>query len=160
MTDETARIVEPCPRMTVPPPAWALGLGGLIPFAVSAGVFGFGEARLAGPALLSLVTYSAAILSFLGGARWGAEIMRTDRPDTFTMVGSVLPALVAWGLLAAPFATPAWQLSGFILAFLVCWLWDVRSGGLPPWYEKLRTLLTLGAVVALGVALEHALSVG
>ena len=51
-------------------------------------------------------------------------------------------------------------LSGFILAFLVCWLWDVRSGGLPPWYEKLRTLLTLGAVVALGVALEHALSVG
>ena len=74
------------------------------------------------------------------------------------MTGAVLPALVGWGLLAAPFATPGWQLSGFILAFLGCWLWDLRSGQIPPWYERIRTLLTFGVVIALGVALEKSLS--
>jgi hypothetical protein len=160
MVEQAERCNEPSPRITIPAPAWVLGLSGLIPFFVAAGAYAFGPPRLAGPALLALVTYAAAILSFLGGARWGAEILRTNCPGWLTLAGSVLPSLVAWGLLAAPFATPQWQLSGFLAAFLAAWLWDVRSVHLPPWYERLRTMLTLGAVVALGVALEHALSVG
>lgn len=160
MAERAERCVEPAPRLTIPAPAWVLGLGGLIPFVVAAGAFAYGPPRLAGPALLALVTYAAAVLSFLGGVRWGAEILHTDRPAWFTLLGSVLPALVGWALLAAPFATPEWQLSGFLAAFLGCWLWDLRSGLLPPWYERLRTLLTLGAVVCIGVALEKALSVG
>jgi hypothetical protein len=159
LTPEAARAVVACRRLTIPASALVLGLGGLIPFFASASVFAFGPPQLAGPGLLWLITYAAAVLSFLGGVRWGAEITRTDHPGWRTLLGSVLPALIACGLLAAPFATPEWQLSGFLLAYLGCWLWDVRSGLLPAWYERLRTLLTLGAAIALGVALEHALSV-
>jgi hypothetical protein len=154
-----SREVDPAPRITIPAPAWVLGAAGLIPFFAAAGVFAFGPPVYAGPALLALITYSAAILSFLGGVRWGVEILRTDKPRWIALIGSNVPPLLAWGLLAAPFATPEWQLSGFLACFLGQWLWDQTSASLPPWYARLRTLLTFGAAAALGVALEHALRV-
>ena len=152
-----SREVEPAPRISTPAPAWTLGALGLIPFAAASGVYALGEPRYGGPALLALVTYAAAILSFLGGVRWGAEILRTDRPRWLTLGASNVAPLIGWGLLAAPFATAPLQLSGFIAAFLGQWLWDQSSSHLPPWYARLRTLLTLGACLALGVALERAL---
>lgn len=154
-----SREVDPAPRITVPAPAWVLGAAGLVPFFAGALVYAFGPPVYAGPALLALLTYAAVILSFLGGVRWGVEVMRTDRPRWIAMIGSNLPPLMAWGLLAAPFATPQWQLSGFLVGYLAQWLWDQTSPSLPPWYARLRTLLTFGAAVALGVALEQALSV-
>lgn len=130
-----------------------LGAGGVIPFLGSAFAYAFGDPRLAGPALLALVTYSAAILSFLGGVRWGAEMQANPRPNALVMIGSNLPALAAWALLAAPFATPVLQFGGFLAAFVLHWAWDLASPGLPAWYRRLRTPLTVGAGVSLGLAL-------
>lgn len=135
----------------------ALGAAGLIPFLGSAFAYAFGDPRLAGPALLTLVTYSAAILSFLGGVRWGAEMMASPRPSALVMIGSNLPSLLAWGLLAAPFATPVMQFTGFLIAFVLHWAWDLASPGLPAWYRRLRTPLTVGAVLSVGLALWKSL---
>jgi hypothetical protein len=52
---------------------------------------------------------------------------------------------------------PAWQLSGFLLVFILQWLWDVTSHEGPAWRPRLRTLLTSGAAISLAFALEQAL---
>jgi hypothetical protein len=124
----------------------------------AAGIYGFGPPRLAGPALLTLLTYSAAVLSFLGGARWGVEMALLRHPRWRVMGPAVLSSLVAWGLLSAPGLAAEHQLGGFIAAFLIQWAWDSRSTSPPAWYPRLRTLLTLGAVLCLSVALEATLT--
>lgn len=141
----------------IPRPALTLGLAGLIPFGAAAGMFAFGPPALAGPALLALLGYAATVLSFLGGARWGLEIGR-ETPRMTVLAGSTAPALAAWGLLVAPRLDAVQQLSGFIAAFILQWIWDARALDTPPWYSRLRTLLTLGAAVAMAVALEQAMS--
>ena len=144
------------------PPAAAAALGalGLIPFALGAGLFGYGPEGLRGPALLTLLAYSAAILSFLGGVRWGVEIAIHRKPRWGVLAASNLPPLAAWLLLAAGGGfglTEVQALGGFLLAFLLQWAWDSRSNTLPAWYPRLRTLLTLGAVLALAVAIQASL---
>ena len=134
-----------------------LGALGVIPFAAAAAVYSLGAPNLAGPALLTLLGYSAAILSFLGGVRWGVEIAVRRTPRWHVLAASMLPPLVSWGLLAGSALVVQHQLAGFLLAFLLQWAWDSRSNSAPAWYPRLRTLLTLGAVLSLAAALEAAL---
>lgn len=140
-----------------PAPPLTFGWLGLLPFPMAAGLYALGG-RLAGPALLALLTYAAAVLSFLGGVRWGVEIVR-EQPRWRKLAVAAAPPLAAWALLALPFLTAPWQLGGFIAAYLLLWLADAQAPDeAPPWYRRLRTPLTLGAVVALAVALEQAMS--
>lgn len=134
--------------------AWALGLAGVIPFVATAVTLVVAPPNLAGPALLALLTYACAVLSFLGGARWGAEVA-TPEPRGGSLAVAVLPALAGWALLTLPLSQPQ-HLGGFAVAFLAQWLWDVRSSRLPGWYRRLRTMLTLGAVGSLLLALARA----
>ena len=139
---------------TPPAPALILGLLGLLPFFAGAGVYAFGSPELGGPGLLTLLTWSAAVLSFLGGTRWGVEIAENPDPRWSVLTLSVLPPLAAWLLLAAaPLAQTERQLGGFIAAFALQWLWDSRAKDPPRWYGGLRTFLTAGAVVSLVLAL-------
>jgi hypothetical protein len=62
----------------------------------------------------------------------------------------MLPTLVALAILTLPAAARTWQLLGLAAALAAHGLWDIRSRGLPAWYPRLRTILTLGAVVGLG----------
>jgi len=105
--------------------------------------------------LQSLFFYSAAILSFLGGARWGMAIREAPlAPNSVVLVLSVFPALVAWIALLIGFQ-PATALLMLIGAFGAHLLWDlaaVQTGEAPGWYRPLRTLATVGAVVALAAA--------
>jgi hypothetical protein len=119
-------------------------------------VYAFGEGALAVTALKALFTYAAVILSFLGGVRWGVEIARDPVARWLPLTGSVAPPLVAWLLLLAP-ASPAWPLSGLLLAFLAQGIVDERSDDLPAWYRRLRIYLTLGATTALALALFEAI---
>ena len=69
-------------RKSIPVAAFVLGAGGLIPFATCAALlvlkvdlpFGGGEAQVRA----LLVVYASAILSFLGGARWGIAMGYAD----------------------------------------------------------------------------------
>lgn len=135
--------------------AWILGLAGVVPFLALAGVFAFAEGPEAGPALLALVYFAAGVLGFLGGTRWGFEAARPG-PRPLNLLLSVLPMLAGWVLLLPLVSDTRVQLGGFIGAFLLQWLWDLRSD-LPAWHVRLRTAATGGAVIALAVALEQVL---
>lgn len=141
-----------------PAPALVLGWLGLLPFPAAAGVFAMGPPQLAGPALLALLTYSAVVLSFLSGVRWGVEITLPAPRWRELALSAVAPA-AAWVLLALPFTDPRWQLGGFVGVYLLQWLADTHAPDeIPAWYRRLRTPLTLGAAVALAVALEASIS--
>jgi hypothetical protein len=92
--------------------------------------------------------YGALILSFLGGARWGQEVMR-PAPRFGVVSLAMLPTLVGLALLLLPPEWRAGQLWALAAALLLHWLWDVGARDLPPWYPRLRTILTLGAVTGL-----------
>jgi hypothetical protein len=144
----------------IPPAALALGLGGLIPFIVCAAAVAF-DARppLIGEPMRALAGYGAAILSFLGGVRWGFALRMSDaglQARAFAL--SVLPSIAAWLLLLAP---PAMALAAMPIMFLLLGIADRRMTdiGAPPWFARLRTLLTTIVVLALlgavaGIALD------
>ena len=126
-----------------------LGLGGLIPFwglaigVALGGAFGVGPAACDG----ALATYAAIIVSFLGGIRWGLAVRDDAGVGAYAI--AVLPSLVAWALLAAP---EPWRLAGlglFALALGPVDLTLVRVGAAPPWFGRLRLILSTGAGVAL-----------
>lgn len=143
-------------KIYIPFAAGLPGVLGLIPFFAAASLYIWGRPELAGPALLTLLTYSAVILSFLGGLRWGHEMARPE-PRIGVMLAACLPPLVAWMILATPLDAGL-QLGGFIAALVLQWLWDAGSADLPRWWSRLRTLLTVGAGLALAMAMETALS--
>ena len=93
--------------------------------------------------------WTAIILSFLGGARWGAAV-QNSQPAPGLIGLTMLPSIIGWLVLLAPPKYRVAQLLALAAALLVHFLWDWRSGSLPGWYGWLRRLLTAGAVAALG----------
>ncbi|MEM1380445.1 MAG: DUF3429 domain-containing protein [Pseudomonadota bacterium] len=140
--------------------AYALGLGGLIPFWTipfigQIAVWWDEETALAYGEWI--VLYAAIIASFMSGGRWAFRVLQPDtRPASVFggFLGAVGPALVAWVIAAAPaevLGTPfGLQARFFCLAviLLVQLFQDgsqVGPGGVPPWYFRLRTMLAVGA---------------
>ncbi len=140
----------------IPKAALALGAAGAIPFvagaaALAAGLpvpFFQGEGGRE-----ALVIYAVAILSFLGGVRWGIAI-GYDEPAKAArdFCVAVVPALVGWVAAMLPAPTDLWVLAA---AFLALGLMDY---GLtcrevaPLWYGRLRLILTGVVTLALAVA--------
>jgi hypothetical protein len=142
---------------TIPPALWAIALVALAPFFASAVAYCYGPARLAQPALGLLLTWSAAVLSFLGGVRWGLET-REPRPRWMRQMFSALCAVAAVVVLMARGRAPdSWILVGFIGAFLVQWLFDHQTPDTPSRYPLLSTTVTAAACISLSLALETAM---
>lgn len=122
--------------------AW-MGYLGLLPFFAGAAGPWLGIDWLAG----WLLAYGAVILSFVGAIHWGVAMgRRNSAPEWF--YASVTPALAGWVALLLP------RLIGLPLlaAAFVGWrLWEYRGSapGLPRWFRRLRTALTIGAVLSL-----------
>jgi hypothetical protein len=116
--------------------AVGLGLSGVLPFALLAVALWSPQWRaLAQPVLLA---YSALILSFLGGVRWG-RALAADRPIEY--VWAVLPSL--WALLALQLP----PLAGLLVlgaGFVGQWWLDGPADRLPvaAWFRRFRGLLT------------------
>lgn len=137
-------------KLNIPAVPLALGLGGLIPFWALAVIKVAGlwmHPLLAG---IVLALYAATILSFLGGARWGLATAAHDKAGvTADFIISVLPQLVGWLSLALP---DRWRLSVLALAILILAPLDQRlvaRGLAPPWFGRLRLILSVGAGAAL-----------
>ena len=133
---------DPAPRSVV-----AYGLLGLIPFLAppAAALIWPGWAGLA--ALIQAL-YAALILSFLGGVRWGLAVSRpVVSPLTISL--SMLPTIAALAILALLSHAQRMELWALALALALHWAWDARAHGAPPWFARLRTILTLGAVASL-----------
>lgn len=151
-TDPTEIHDAPAPR-----PLWVVAMLGLLPFPLSAALYVWGPSDVAGPALTVTLTWSAVVLAFLGGIRWGLETARVE-PRWQRLALSVVSPLAAWtlvfsrGVIEVP-----WLLCGFMAAFILQWLYDHTAPDVPARYPRLMTTLTLGACVSLALALEQAL---
>jgi hypothetical protein len=130
------------------PTLWLLGLLGLVPFVVPTALLLYAGQRFIafGPLVTALAGYSAVILSFLGGIRWGSSLM-TSASGRGTLVVSILPALFGWLFLFAPVP---YVFAAFAVAFLLQGAWDVfaiQRGALPAYFRTLRIVLTAVVVV-------------
>lgn len=128
---------------------WLISLSGLVPF-LTCLVLAYGVPALAESAKAVFLAYSALTLSFLGGARWGAELVRApDAPSLPRLVLSAVPSVLGMAALV-PHTAPR-VAAGLLLASSAGQLWwDVRAsrdGLLPAWNGTVRTVLT-----ALGTA--------
>lgn len=143
--------ISTCPVPALP--RW-LGATGVIPFIALAFLTWVPNPHLA-MAAQALLAYGAVILSFVGALHWGLAmsaqaLQPQDRNRLY--VGSVVPALLAWGALLLP---QAWA-----VAILLAGLWGhyaqdrrlARVMALPEWYLPLRLALTGGASLGLILA--------
>ncbi len=135
-----------------------LGLGGVVPFvALSMAIaWGFvipgfedGDSMRA-----ALVGYGVAILSFLGGVRWGLAIKQGEdggsKADRDFII-SVIPPLVAWFAWFQTSPADLWWLSA---AHVLLGLLDYGLACrivVPEWYGKMR--LALAGIAALSLML-------
>ncbi|WP_291843944.1 DUF3429 domain-containing protein [Maricaulis sp.] len=153
----------PASRLTIT--LW-LGLAGWIPFWLPVGLAT--QAVLSGRSAAAetalFIVYGAIILGFLGGVRWGHAMARAVPASALTYGLSVLPSLAGLAAVIAYWAGAVLPGISLVLIGLVLhWRWDrhaTRSGSLPHWYGRLRSLLTLGAALAaLGMLGLYAASV-
>jgi len=142
----------------IPRPALALGASGLLPFASFLFGLWFGSPDLAAWCGKALLNYGMVILAFVGALHWAFAMQASEfaAADRWTWMGwSVMPALAAWTAGMLP-----WRLGiGVLLAvFLVHLALDhvlAPRAALPPWYLRLRRLLTAGVVLCLLAALAR-----
>ena len=144
----------------IPRPALALGLAGLIPFV-------WGAASLYSPAIADLgqqilgpaprlnadglvLTYGIVILSFMSGVLWGFA----TRAEAQAAIGyglSVVPALWAFFMVGGgPVSAAINLMAGFAGLLMLDWLFWVQ-GLAPPWWMRLRVMLTAVVLASLAV---------
>jgi hypothetical protein len=133
------------PSDRIPTAAAWLGAAGVVPFFALTLITLFAKhdpQRAFGAR--AFVLYSAIILSFLGGVRWGAAL---PVPRFRFLALAVAPSVIAFGCLLLPFE-PAVVMLG--LMFAVVGLMDVTRGAhtlWPLWYKRLRLRLSVAVVV-------------
>ena len=141
------------PGSTATRTAWLLSLAGFLPFLVLAigmvlsGRNGVWFVLFAD----AFKTWSAIILSFLGGIRWGMALRETQ-VSVSRLVFSVAGAIAGWISLFLP---DALCLMVLLVAYCGQGAWDsfsIHAGQAPAWFARLRITLTLL------VAASHALA--
>ncbi len=137
-------------QLRIPTPALVLGLGGLLPFFTSAYLSFSADIKSSAMGLLSLGTYGAVILSFLGGIRWGLVLNNKSQVQKWApLTWSVVPSLIAWPALLLP---SRYMLSVLAVGFLFQYAMDneaIKAKKMPTWFGRLRLILTTGAVLSL-----------
>jgi hypothetical protein len=130
-----------------------LGLAGLIPFVVLAFACWAVDPAWLSAFIRGQLAYGILILSFLGGIHWGSAMLARDLSDAQTrkaMMWSVAPALIAWFATMTRGFGFAVLMAGFIAAYQV----DKRLFAwyqLPPWFIRLRFILTCVVTAALAL---------
>lgn len=143
----------------IPRAALLLGLAGLIPFLWGAasqifpGLADFGT-RTAGPRFAGpyvSLAYGTVILSFMSGVLWGFATRATGSAAATGYALSVLPALWAFFMVGGgPEAAALGLMAGFAGLLVLdglFWRWDLA----PPWWMRLRGMLTAVVLACLAV---------
>ena len=115
---------------------------------------GFMESHptIRGGMALQLTAYAAAVLSFLGGIRWGLALRGRDGNGKADLILGIVPPLVGWIAIVVP--APL----NFVLlavAFAAQGAWDsltLTSDAAPDWFRRIRIQMTVLVVAALVVA--------
>jgi hypothetical protein len=131
---------------------WLVSGSGLVPFLVCLViVYGTPDfSALHDAAIHTFIVYAALTLSFLGGARWGAELVRApEAPNLRRLVAAAMPSVA--GLFALlPQAPRQGALGLLVLSGGIQLAWDVaasREGLLPPWNARVRTVMTVAGTL-------------
>lgn len=133
-----------------PKPALYLGFSGLLPFVCPTLFMAMTENYI--PELAyAQVAYGAAILSFLGGARWGFALPPGSpaKPDWINLANSVVPSLLAWAAMLMS-DTIVSATTMVIMGLGVALHYDLSLlPTYPSWFKALRAVLTVVAAVSL-----------
>lgn len=151
---------------TIPLTALLLTLAGVLPFVFCALALWFNLpilewlvwSQIKSAWHILLVTYSCVILAFLSGIHWGIamQLDETKLPKGAVrnlLIWSNVMALVAW--LCLLLYHYIMMLVLLIGSFTLQWILDVvlsRYGLAPPWFGRLRTIVTPIVLVALAIA--------
>jgi hypothetical protein len=144
--------------------AWILGLAGLLPF-VSHALFSWvSPPAEIGGVLRSQAHYAAAILTFLGALHWGVTLASPSIVDgraVTRMLWGIMPSGFCWVVTLKPTDTSLPLLfGGLLVALAIDWML-YRDTPVPRWFLTLRTVLTGGALLAVGASwLAQATRVG
>lgn len=127
-----------------------LGLAGLIPFVLGAGMASFGSTALAGAlGIQILLLYGTVILAFMSGVLWG--FAAKDRGWNLGYALSVMPAL--WAFFAS-FLDHQARMIALALGFAAILGLDLVFRHLAPqWWLRLRLILTSVVLTCLGTAI-------
>jgi hypothetical protein len=139
----------------IPRAALLPGLLGLAPFWALAFATAAGTGIDPLLALTALIMYGAIILSFVGALWWGLAVHApATAPRATLFIWSVFPALIGWfATLALPDVGLRMLMAGLALQWVLDTLLVRKVPGLiPGWMFRLRTMLTFGALGALGIA--------
>lgn len=141
----------------IPLALWLIVAAAIAPFPLAAVAYGWGAPEVARPALTVILNWSALVLAFLGGVRWGME-SGLPSPRLYRLLISIAAPIAAWGLLLLRHqVADAWVIGGCIAAFLAQWLGDHQAPGVPARYPMLSTAMTGAACVSLAVCLDQAI---
>ena len=142
----------------IPRSALGLGLFGLLPFLWGVATLWSPElaetgVRLLGPRFIGphvQLFYGTIILSFMSGVLWGFAARAEGKVATTGYALSVLPALWAFFMVGGgPVSASINLIAGFVaLLGLDYMFW--KQGLAPPWWMRLRVLLTVVVVASLG----------
>lgn len=120
----------------VPSAPLAFGLFGLVPFA-AVPIYMYSTGVYLPDLAFTQLAYSASILSFLGGIRWGTLLERSNDWKSYTY--SILPSIAAWLALLIP---GRWSILWALSSLQGFAYFDVNRPGYPLWFKGLRVLLT------------------
>jgi len=134
----------------IPTAAKWYGYGGLLPFFALSVAFLLAPPPIQDRLLTILVAYGAVILSFIGAVHWGLALRRVPSNSLWRAFGvSVAPALVAWlALMLPPMPALVVLAAGLASIYMIDHIRLSRID-VAPWYLRLRTHLTAGALVSL-----------
>ncbi|XP_077412073.1 transmembrane protein 69-like isoform X1 [Vanacampus margaritifer] len=133
-----------------PKPALYIGFSGLIPFVTAPLLMATTQSFYPEVAYAQML-YSACIVSFLGGARWGFAIPDGSpaQPDWMNLGNSVVPSLLAWlALLCRDNVVEGAMV--VLMGLGLSLYYDLTLlPGYPAWFKAMRTVLTLVATFSL-----------
>ncbi|GHD63206.1 DUF3429 domain-containing protein [Jeongeupia chitinilytica] len=140
------------PGDRIPLPALVLGTAGLLPFIFFAVLAWSAEPLTRGHALTTYFAYAASILSFLGGLHWalGLEPDLNNGERWMRMSWAVLPPLIAWAAILAPWRVGIWLLLAMFVAQYGADVLLNRSDPThyPQWFMRLRFGLTVVVLIS------------
>ena len=139
---------------------WAVRLTwfGLLPFLIALAAWGWGlrwPSAGDAPDLLAVgqrafLLYSAVILSFLGGVRWGRAMAAGSASAGYVL--AVLPSLWAFPALFLP---PEWAVAALAAGFALALWFDTSADPLPatPGFRRMRVGISAAVLVCHAAAL-------
>jgi hypothetical protein len=139
-------------KKKISPAAFKLGIAGLIPFIVLAGLSFATPSTYKDVILLCLLAYAASISSFLGAIHWGLT-MRDVNPNGMYLIWGVIPSLIAWISLMLNPDFGLWLITALLWVCLIIDAKIYSTYGLSHWLPMRLFLTTTASVACLVVSL-------